>query len=98
MTYDPDALRQMNDEAQMRIAELSTALGLVTDQRDTLEDSLNAAIRECDSYKHYVERLTSTVERLTSYIAQRNEPSESLFKAQQKVDDLLRSYQERFEL
>jgi hypothetical protein len=55
MTYDPDALRQMNDEAQMRIAELSTALGLVTDQRDNIQDSLDAAIRELDAYKQHVE-------------------------------------------
>jgi hypothetical protein len=30
MTYDPDALRQMNEEAQLRISELSTALAAVT--------------------------------------------------------------------
>ena len=70
MTYDPDALRQMNDEAQMRIAELSTALGLVTDQRDTIQDSLDAAIKELDAYKQHVAALTSTVERLRLHIQQ----------------------------
>jgi septal ring factor EnvC (AmiA/AmiB activator) len=70
MTYDPDALRQMNDEAQMRIAELSTALGTVTDQRDNLQDSLDAAIKELDAYKSHVTALTSTVERLRLHIAQ----------------------------
>ena len=70
MTYDPDALRQMNEEAQMRIAELSTALGTVTDQRDNLEDSLNAAIKELDAYKQHVAALTTTIERLRLHIAQ----------------------------
>ena len=70
MTYDPDALRQMNEEAQMRIAELSTALSLVTDQRDNLEDSLNAAIKELDAYKQHVATLTTTIERLRLHIAQ----------------------------
>ena len=70
MTYDPDALRQMNDEAQMRIAELSSALGLVTDQRDNLEDSLNAAIKEVDAHKQHVATLTTTIERLRLHIAQ----------------------------
>ena len=49
MSYDPDALRQMNEEAQMRIAELSSALSLVTDQRDNVQDSLDAAFRELDA-------------------------------------------------
>jgi septal ring factor EnvC (AmiA/AmiB activator) len=60
----------MNDEAQMRIAELSTALGTVTDQRDNLEDSLNAAIRELDAHKQHVSALTTTIERLRLHIAQ----------------------------
>jgi chromosome segregation ATPase len=70
MTYDPDALRQMNEEAQLRIAELSTALGNVTEQRDNLEDSLTAAIREVDAYKAHVAQLTATVERLRLHIQQ----------------------------
>jgi septal ring factor EnvC (AmiA/AmiB activator) len=60
----------MNEEAQMRIAELSTALGTVTDQRDNLEDSLNAAIKELDAYKQHVAALTTTIERLRLHIAQ----------------------------
>ena len=54
MTYDHDALRQMNEEAQLRISELSTALAHVTEQRDNLEDSLTAAIREVDAHKQHV--------------------------------------------
>ncbi len=70
MTYDPDALRQMNEEAQLRIAELSTALSNVTEQRDNLEDSLTAAIREVDAYKAHVAQLTATIERLRLHIQQ----------------------------
>ena len=70
MSYDPDALRQMNEEAQLRIAELSTALGNVTEQRDNLEDSLTAALREVDAYKAHVAQLTATIERLRLHIQQ----------------------------
>ena len=70
MTYDPDMLRQMNEEAQLRIAELSTALGNVTEQRDNLEDSLTAAIREVDAYKAHVAQLTAIIERLRLHIQQ----------------------------
>jgi chromosome segregation ATPase len=70
MTYDPDALRQMNEEAQLRISELSTALAAVTEQRDNLEDSLNAAIHELDAHKTHIQHLTATVERLRLHIQQ----------------------------
>jgi hypothetical protein len=70
MTYDPDALRQMNEEAQLRIAELSTALANITEQRDTLEDSLTAALREVDAHKAHVAQLNATVERLRLHIQQ----------------------------
>jgi len=70
MTHDPDALRQMNEEAQLRISELSTALGILTEQRDNLEDSLQAAMKELDAYKQHVAVLTATVERLRVHIAQ----------------------------
>ena len=70
MTYDPDALRQMNEEAQLRIAELSTALAMVTEQRDNLEDSLTAAIREVDAYKQQIASLNATIERLRLHIQQ----------------------------
>jgi peptidoglycan hydrolase CwlO-like protein len=70
MTYDPDALRQMNEEAQLRISELSTALGNVTEQRDTLEDSLTAALREVDAYKAHINQLNATIERLRLHIQQ----------------------------
>ena len=70
MTYDPDALRHLNEEAQLRIADLSTALAMVTEQRDNLEDSLTAAIREVDAYKQQIASLSATVERLRLHIAQ----------------------------
>jgi peptidoglycan hydrolase CwlO-like protein len=70
MTYDHDALRQMNEEAQLRISELSTALGNVTEQRDNLEDSLNAALREVDVYKAHINQLNATIERLRLHIQQ----------------------------
>jgi len=70
MSYDPDALRQMNEEAQMRIAELSSALSLVTDQRDNIQDSLTAAIREVDAYKQQIASLNATIERLRLHIQQ----------------------------
>ncbi len=70
MSYDLDALRQMNEEAQIRISELSTALATVTEQRDNLEDSLTAAIREVDAYKQQIASLNATIERLRLHIAQ----------------------------
>lgn len=70
MSYDLDALRQMNEEAQMRISELSTALATITEQRDNLEDSLTAAIREVDAYKQQIASLTATIERLRLHIQQ----------------------------
>ena len=70
MSYDLDALRQMNEEAQIRISELSTALAMVTEQRDNLEDSLTAAIREVDAYKQQIASLTATIERLRLHIQQ----------------------------
>ena len=60
----------MNEEAQLRIAELSTALAMVTEQRDNLEDSLTAAIREVDAYKQQIASLTATIERLRLHIQQ----------------------------
>jgi chromosome segregation ATPase len=70
MSYDQDALRQMNEEAQIRISELSTALATITEQRDNLEDSLTAAIREVDAYKQQIASLTATIERLRLHIQQ----------------------------
>jgi chromosome segregation ATPase len=70
MSYDLDALRQMNEEAQIRISELSTALATVTEQRDNLQDSLNAAINEMDAHKTQIQHLTTTIERLRLHIQQ----------------------------
>ena len=70
MSYDLDALRQMDEEAQLRISELSVALAHVTEQRDNLEDSLTAAIREVDAYKQQIASLNATIERLRLHIQQ----------------------------
>jgi chromosome segregation ATPase len=70
MTYDIDALRQIGEEAQLRIAELSNVLATVTEQRDNLEDSLTAALREVDAYKTHIQQLTATIERLRLHIQQ----------------------------
>ncbi len=70
MSYDLDALRQMNEEAQIRISELSTALATVTEQRDNLQDSLDAAINEMDAYKTHIHHLTTIIERLRLHIQQ----------------------------
>ena len=70
MTYDPDALRQMNEEAQLRISELSTALANVTDQRDNLQDSLTALMKELDACKKHSSELWANVQRLRLHIAQ----------------------------
>ncbi len=70
MTYDPDALRLMHDEAQLRIHELSTALAIVTDQRNNLEDSLQAAMRELDAKDGHIKSLGSIIDRLRVHIAQ----------------------------
>jgi chromosome segregation ATPase len=70
MSYDLDALRQMNEEAQIRISELSTALATITEQRDNLQDSLDAAIKEMDAHKTHIQHLTTTIERLRLHIQQ----------------------------
>ena len=70
MSYDLDALRQMNEEAQIRISELSTALATITEQRDNLQDSLDAAIKEMDAHKTHIQHLTATIERLRLHIQQ----------------------------
>jgi chromosome segregation ATPase len=70
MTYDIDALRQIGEEAQLRIAELSNVLATVTEQRDNLEDSLTAALKEVDAYKTHIQQLNATIERLRLHIQQ----------------------------
>lgn len=64
MTYDPDMLRQMNEEAQLRISELSTALEHVTANRDLLEDTLDERNREINALHSEVARLTGRLSRL----------------------------------
>ena len=70
MSYDPDALRQMNEEAQFRISELSTALELVTQHRNNLEDSLQAAMKEIHSRDTHISNLGAIIDRLRTHIAQ----------------------------
>ena len=70
MTYDIDALRQMNEEAQLRISELSTALAAITEERDRLEDSLQAALGELDTWKSRARTAAATIDRLRQHIAQ----------------------------
>ena len=64
MTYDPDMLRQMNEEAQLRISELSTALEHVTANRDLLEDTLDERNRQINALEAEVARLTGRLSRL----------------------------------
>lgn len=70
MTYDQDALRQMHIEQEFRISELSTALQLVTDQRNNLEDSLQAAMRELHSRDMHISNQGAIIDRLRTHIAQ----------------------------
>lgn len=64
MTYDPDMLRQMNEEAQLRISELSTALEHVTANRDLLEDTLDERNRQINALEAEVARLNARLSRL----------------------------------
>ena len=70
MTYDPDALRQMHIEQELRISELSNALQIVTDQRNNLEDSLQAAMQELQSRDTHISNLGAIIDRLRTHIAQ----------------------------
>ena len=64
MNYDPDMLRQMNEEAQLRISELSTALEHVTANRDLLEDALDERNRQNRALEAEVARLNARLSRL----------------------------------
>ena len=64
MNYDPDMLRQMNEEAQLRISELSTALEHVTANRDLLEDTLDERNRQINALEAEVARLNARLSRL----------------------------------
>lgn len=70
MTYDPDMLRQMNEEAQLRIAELSNALQDAAIARDTFKDAAESLTIELDAYKRKVRELEATVQRLRLHIQQ----------------------------
>jgi chromosome segregation ATPase len=64
MTYDQNMLRQMNEEAQMRISELSAALEHVTANRDLLEDALDQRKRQIIALEAEVARLNARLSRL----------------------------------
>jgi len=64
MTYDTDMLRQMNEEAQLRISELSTALEHVTVNRDLLEDALDERTKQNRALEAEVARLQGIMLRL----------------------------------
>jgi allophanate hydrolase subunit 1 len=70
MTYDPDMLRQMNEEAQLRIAELSNALQDAAIARDTFKDAAESLMIELDAHKRKVRELEATVQRLRLHIQQ----------------------------
>jgi allophanate hydrolase subunit 1 len=70
MSYDPDMLRQMNEEAQLRIAELSNALQDAAMARDNFKDAAESLMIELDAYKRKVRELEATVSRLRLHIQQ----------------------------
>ena len=70
MSYDPDMLRQMNEEAQLRIAELSNALHDAAMARDTFKDVAESLMIELDAHKRKVRELEATVSRLRLHIQQ----------------------------
>jgi predicted nucleic acid-binding Zn-ribbon protein len=70
MSYDPDMLRQMNEEAQLRIAELSNALQDAAVARDNFKDAAESLMIELDAYKRKVRELEATVSRLRLHIQQ----------------------------
>jgi allophanate hydrolase subunit 1 len=70
MSYDPDMLRQMNEEAQLRIAELSNALQDASLARDNFKDAAESLTIELDAYKRKVRELEAVVQRLRLHIQQ----------------------------
>ena len=70
MSYDPDMLRAMNEEAQLRIAELSNALQDASLARDNFKDAADSLAVELDAYKRKVRELEATVQRLRLHIQQ----------------------------
>ena len=70
MSYDPDMLRAMNEEAQLRIAELSNALQDASLARDNFKDAAESLAVELDAYKRKVRELEAVVQRLRLHIQQ----------------------------
>ena len=70
MSYDPDMLRAMNEEAQLRIAELSNALQDAAVARDNFKDAADSLAVELDAYKRKVRELETVVQRLRLHIQQ----------------------------
>jgi ABC-type protease/lipase transport system fused ATPase/permease subunit len=70
MTYDHDALRQELTEAQQRISELSTALELVTKQRNDWKHVADDYWNDLEAEKKKSKFLQATVDRLRLHIQQ----------------------------
>ena len=70
MTADPNAIRQEVIELQQRVAELSTALELVTSSRDDLKDAADSLHHELEAAKHHIRIQDQMLSRLRQHIAQ----------------------------
>lgn len=70
MNADPNAIRQEVIELQQRVAELSTALELVTHSRDDLKDAADSLHRELEAAKAHIRVQDSMLSRLRQHIAQ----------------------------
>ena len=70
MTADPYAMSQEIIELQTRVAELSTALETVTEQRDHAVDSAQSLFKELDSCHAMLVNLRSQMDRLRLHLQQ----------------------------
>ena len=70
MTADPFAMSQEIIELQSRVAELSVALELVTQQRDDCRDISDSIYIELESTKAKLAIANSVVDRLRLHIQQ----------------------------
>jgi chromosome segregation ATPase len=70
MTYDPDAARQELQEAQFRIAELSTALELMREDRDAKKDSADSLWEELQLVRSQLQFAEKTIRQLRFHIEQ----------------------------
>lgn len=61
-------LRAERDELILRVAELSTALEAVTEQRDNREDAASSLLAEVDGLRHQNAVLAGRIARLHEYL------------------------------